>query len=169
MSGVRSRGLRATRAIRRSMSEFTYLSKRLPAILKAFAVGILAGYLFDFLHTPIPWMIGPMIAVATLNLMGVWMYSVPYGRQIGQVILGSAVSLYFTPTVVAELAANFTPNCGGHRSSVRGQRSRRANPESGLRRRRQVHLFRVSPGWRHGDGRAGRAPRRSNCAGGCCP
>jgi len=90
------------------MSEFTYLSKRLPAILKAFAVGILAGYLFDFLHTPIPWMIGPMIAVATLNLMGVRMYSVPYGRQIGQVILGSAASLYFTPTVVAELAANFT-------------------------------------------------------------
>jgi uncharacterized membrane protein AbrB (regulator of aidB expression) len=52
-------------------------------------------------------MIGPMIAIATLNLMGVRMHSVPYGRQMGQVILGSAVSLYFTPTVVAELAANF--------------------------------------------------------------
>lgn len=88
------------------MSEFTNLRERLPAILKALAVGILAGYLFDRLDTPIPWMIGPMIAVATLNLMGVRMHAVPYGRQMGQVILGSAVSLYFTPTVVAALATN---------------------------------------------------------------
>jgi membrane AbrB-like protein len=47
-----------------------------------------------------------MIAVATLNLLGVRMHSPPYARQVGQVILGSAVSLYFTPTVVAALAAN---------------------------------------------------------------
>ncbi len=47
-----------------------------------------------------------MIAVAALNLMGVRMHAVPYGRQMGQVILGSAVSLYFTPTVVAALATN---------------------------------------------------------------
>jgi membrane AbrB-like protein len=88
------------------MAEFTYLRERLPAILKALAVGIPAGFLFDRLHTPIPWMIGPMVAIATFNLMGVRLYSVPYGRQMGQVILGSAVSLYFTPTVVAELGAN---------------------------------------------------------------
>ena len=88
------------------MSEFTNLRERLPAILKALAVGIPVGYLFDRLDTPIPWMIGPMIAVATLNLMGVRMHAVPYGRQMGQVILGSAVSLYFTPTVVAALATN---------------------------------------------------------------
>lgn len=89
------------------MSEFTNLRERLPAILRAIAVGIPAGYLFDYLDTPIPWMIGPMIAVATLNLMGVGMHSPPYARHMGQVILGSAVSLYFTPTVVAALAGNF--------------------------------------------------------------
>ena len=88
------------------MTQSSNLRERLPAILKALAIGIPAGFLFDRLHTPIPWMIGPMVAVATFNLMGVRMFSVPYGRQMGQVILGSAVSLYFTPTVVAELAAN---------------------------------------------------------------
>ena len=88
------------------MSEFTNIQQRLPAILKALAVGIPAGYLFHRLHTPIPWMIGPMIAVATLNLMGVRMYSPPYARHMGQVVLGSAVSLYFTPPVVTALAAN---------------------------------------------------------------
>ena len=90
------------------MSKFIYLRGRLPTILRALAVGVPAGYFFDFVHTPIPWMIGPMIAVAIVNLMGVRMRSVPYGRQMGQVILGSAVSLYFTSSVVAELAANFT-------------------------------------------------------------
>ncbi len=89
------------------MSDFSELRERLPAILKALAVALPAGYLFDRLDTPIPWMIGPMIAVATLNLMGVRMHSPPYARQMGQVILGSAVGLYFTPPVVTELATNF--------------------------------------------------------------
>ena len=89
------------------MGEFVNLRSRLPGILHALAVGIPAGYLFDLLHTPIPWMIGPMIAVASLNLLGVKMHSPPLARQLGQVILGSAVSLYFTPPVVAALAANF--------------------------------------------------------------
>ena len=88
------------------MSELTKLRERLPAILRTLAVGIPAGYLFHLLHAPVPWMIGPMVAVATFNLMGVRMHSPPYARQMGQVILGSAVSLYFTPTVVKELGAN---------------------------------------------------------------
>ncbi len=84
--------------------EFANFWKRLPGVLKALAVGIPAGYVFDLLDTPIPWMIGPMVAVAALNLMGVHMHSPPYARHLGQVILGSAVSLYFTSTVVAALA-----------------------------------------------------------------
>jgi len=86
------------------MSEFSRLRERMSAILKALAIAIPAGYLFDRLGTPIPWMVGPMIAVATLNLMGVRMHSPPFARQMGQVILGSAVGLYFTPPVVTELA-----------------------------------------------------------------
>ena len=92
--------------LRRNLKE---LRKRLPAILTALAVGIPAGYLFSVLETPIPWMIGPMIAVAALNLMGVPMDSPPFARQMGQVLLGSAVSLYFTPPVVTALAANVVP------------------------------------------------------------
>ena len=88
------------------MSEFTNLRDSLPGMLRALAVGIPAGFLFDRLQAPIPWMIGPMIAVATLNLLGVRMHSPPYARQMGQVILGSAVGLYFTPSVVAALAGN---------------------------------------------------------------
>jgi membrane AbrB-like protein len=88
------------------MNEFSNFRGHLPGILKALAVGIPAGFLFAWLHAPIPWMIGPMIAVAAVNLFGVRMHSPPYARQLGQVIIGSAVSIYFTPPVVAALAGN---------------------------------------------------------------
>jgi membrane AbrB-like protein len=88
------------------MKELDNFRQNLPGMVRALLVGIPAGYLFAWLHTPIPWMIGPMIAVAALNLTGVQMHSPPYARQLGQVILGSAVSLYFTPPVVAALAGN---------------------------------------------------------------
>ncbi|MBT5050393.1 MAG: AbrB family transcriptional regulator [Rhodospirillaceae bacterium] len=85
------------------------LRERLPGMLRALAIGVPAGFLFTWLETPIPWMIGPMIAIAVVNLMGMRVHSVPYGRQMGQVILGSAVSIYFTPTVVAALGNHFVP------------------------------------------------------------
>lgn len=85
------------------------LRERLPGMLRALAIGVPAGFLFVWLETPIPWMIGPMIAIAVVNLMGMRVHSVPYGRQMGQVILGSAVSIYFTPTVVAALGDHFLP------------------------------------------------------------
>ena len=88
------------------MSEFTNLRDSLPGMLRALAIGIPAGFLFDRLQAPIPWMIGPMVAVASLNLLGVRLHSPPYARQMGQVILGSAVGLYFTPSVVTALAGN---------------------------------------------------------------
>ncbi len=79
---------------------------RLPGMVRALAIGLPAGWLCDWLNTPIPWMIGPMVAVAAVNLMGVRVHAVPFGRQTGQVILGSAVALYFTPPVVAVLVSN---------------------------------------------------------------
>ncbi len=88
------------------MFDFSSLRQRLPGMLRALAIGIPAGWLFEWLDTPIPWMIGPMVAVAIINLMGFSMFSPPYARQTGQVILGSAVALYFTPPVVAALGAN---------------------------------------------------------------
>lgn len=89
------------------MNEFSGIRDRLPGILRALAVGIPAGALFDWLETPIPWMIGPMIAIAAVNLAGIRMFALPYARQVGQAVIGTAVGLYFTPTVLAALAANF--------------------------------------------------------------
>lgn len=89
------------------MIDLSRFREQLPGLLRALAVALPAGWLFDWLDTPIPWMIGPMVAVAAVNLMGITVYSPPYARQTGQVILGSAVGIYFTPPMVAALITNW--------------------------------------------------------------
>ena len=91
------------------MSIFANFKERLPRMALALAVAIPAGALLAWLETPIPWMIGPMVAVAALNLLGIRAFALPYGRQMGQVVLGSAIGIYFTPPVLVALAANALP------------------------------------------------------------
>lgn len=91
------------------MSIVTNFQERLPRMALALAISIPAGALLAWLETPIPWMIGPMVAVATINLMGIKAFALPYGRQMGQVILGSAIGIYFTPPVLIALGANAFP------------------------------------------------------------
>jgi hypothetical protein len=114
------------------IGEFASFRERLPGILKALAVGIPAGYVFDLLDTPIPWMIGPMIAVANLNLIGLRMHS-PVCPSFG-----SGNSRFSS---VALLYANcYRCTCGelpGDRcrdnSSFLDRRARRIDPEPGFR------------------------------------
>ena len=91
------------------MSIFKNFKERLPRMVLALAISIPAGALLAWLETPIPWMIGPMVAVAAVNLLGFRAFALPYGRQMGQVILGSAIGVYFTPPVLIALGANAFP------------------------------------------------------------
>jgi membrane AbrB-like protein len=61
------------------------------------------GLLCQWLHTPLPWMIGPLFVMATLSLAGVRAIAPPGGRQTGQVIIATALGLYFTPSVAREV------------------------------------------------------------------
>ncbi|MEP7084408.1 MAG: AbrB family transcriptional regulator, partial [Betaproteobacteria bacterium] len=70
------------------------------------AVG--AGALCSWLRTPLPWMIGPLFAVAIARLAGARVDGLPGGRYVGQWIIGSALGLYFTPTVVRQVV-QFAP------------------------------------------------------------
>ncbi len=68
------------------------------------AVGVVAGWICSLLHTPIPWMLGPLVTLAMLRVAGVPVASLPGGRQVGQWIIGTSLGLYFTPYVVREVA-----------------------------------------------------------------
>jgi membrane AbrB-like protein len=66
----------------------------------ALAVGGLAGYVCTLLHTPIPWMLGPLFTIAFLRIGGVNIGAPVAARYAGQWIIGTSLGLYFTPEVV---------------------------------------------------------------------
>ncbi len=66
---------------------------------------VAGGALFAWLRTPLPWMIGPLLTMAALNFSGARLRA-PWGaRQSGQVIIGTALGLYFTPAVAQQVAS----------------------------------------------------------------
>lgn len=66
----------------------------------ALALGALAGYVCTLLHTPIPWMFGPLFTIALLRVAGVDIGTPVLTRYMGQWIIGTSLGLYFTPEVV---------------------------------------------------------------------
>jgi len=66
-------------------------------------VAAVAALLCVWLGTPIPWMIGPLLATALVSILGAPTVSwIPF-RNAGQWIIGTALGLYFTPEVLALL------------------------------------------------------------------
>lgn len=61
----------------------------------------LAALAFEALHTPIPWMLGPLVVVSLVSLVGAPTHSHLPLRNLGQWVIGSALGLYFTPQMAA--------------------------------------------------------------------
>lgn len=78
---------------------------RLPAIAGALAVCAAAGAAAAWLRIPLPWMIGPLVAMAVFQFSGATLAAPPLGREAGQAAIGVTLGLYFTPPVVAEVLA----------------------------------------------------------------
>ncbi|MES2979993.1 MAG: AbrB family transcriptional regulator [Pseudomonadota bacterium] len=55
-------------------------------------------------NTPLPWMIGPLVATGAASMLGAPMLSWDPLRNIGQWTIGCALGLYFTPAVVSLVA-----------------------------------------------------------------
>jgi membrane AbrB-like protein len=81
-------------------------SSRAQRALRVLATALiaLAGALAArWLHLPLPWFTGPLIAVAVVNMAGAHLHPPPAARDGGQWIIGIALGLYFTPDVVREV------------------------------------------------------------------
>ena len=83
------------------------MKRAFAAPLKALLACAAGGALCQVLHTPLPWMIGPLLAMAVLKFRGVDLAAPAGGREAGQVIIGSALGLYFTPVVAHEVLASW--------------------------------------------------------------
>lgn len=73
----------------------------------AVAACALGGALCAWLHVPLPWMVGPLFTMAALKLAGLELAAPRGGREAGQVIIATALGLYFTPAVAREVAGRW--------------------------------------------------------------
>lgn len=62
-----------------------------------------AGAAFAGLRLPLPWMLGPLTAMAICNFAGTALRAPRGARESGQIIIGTALGLYFTPAVAREV------------------------------------------------------------------
>jgi len=69
---------------------------------KGLSIGFAAALFCVAVGAPLPWMIGPLVALAVCRSAGVDCETPRGGRQAGQWLIGTALGLYFTP-LVAEL------------------------------------------------------------------
>jgi len=70
-------------------------------LVATLAGAALAGWAAQALHWPLPWMIGPLLAVAAASMAGAPTRGSPRLRNAGLWVLGTVLGLYFTPAVVA--------------------------------------------------------------------
>lgn len=64
-------------------------------------LALVAALVCGWLRTPLPWMIGPLLATAVASVLGQPTRSFGPFRNAGQCIIGVALGLYFTPQVTA--------------------------------------------------------------------
>jgi uncharacterized protein len=68
-------------------------------------VCVAGGALCAWARTPLPWMIGSILAMAIAQIAGAGFEPVPGGRDAGLVIVGTALGLHFTAPVVHQVAS----------------------------------------------------------------
>ncbi|MFZ4287209.1 AbrB family transcriptional regulator [Variovorax sp. HJSM1_2] len=70
-------------------------------VLGTITLAWVAAQLCIVLHTPLPWMLGPLLATAVASVMGLPTLSWGPLRNGGQWLIGTALGLYFTPQTTA--------------------------------------------------------------------
>jgi uncharacterized protein len=78
--------------------------RKVVPIAGGLAVCVIGGAVCAWLRMPLPWMIGSMLAMASVQMAGAQFEPLPGGRDAGMVIVGVTLGLYFTAPVVHEVA-----------------------------------------------------------------
>jgi membrane AbrB-like protein len=68
-------------------------------------LALAAALLCVWLRTPLPWMIGPLLATSIASVLGAPTRSWPPLRNAAQWLIGTALGLYFTPQVTGLVAS----------------------------------------------------------------
>lgn len=66
-----------------------------------YALALVGGYIASRLSVPLPWMLGPFFLCGACAAFGARLAFFPMGRELGQLAVGLAVGLRFTPATLA--------------------------------------------------------------------
>lgn len=69
----------------------------------ALSICAVSGAAFAQMRMPLPWMTGPLLAMAGCNFAGAELRAPGAARPLGQIVIGTALGLYFTPLVAREV------------------------------------------------------------------
>lgn len=69
--------------------------------LGTYALAAAGGWVASRLSVPLPWMLGPFFVCGTASVAGLSLVFLPMGREFGQMAVGLAVGLRFTPATLA--------------------------------------------------------------------
>ncbi len=72
-------------------------------LVLTYAIAAVAGFAAKAVNMPLPFMLGPFFVMAALSIFGFRSVLVPMGRELGQVAIGVAVGMRFTPAVLAAM------------------------------------------------------------------
>jgi len=75
--------------------------------LAALAACTAGGAVCFVLHTPLPWMTGSLVTMAALKFAGFAVAAPRGGREVGQILIATALGLYFTPTVARQVLGHW--------------------------------------------------------------
>jgi membrane AbrB-like protein len=73
------------------------------SIAKGLLICVCGGLLFASIHIPLPWMLGPLFVAGGVSIFGGDISAIPGGRQAGQLIIGSALGMYFSPEISRQI------------------------------------------------------------------
>jgi hypothetical protein len=79
--------------------------KKVVPVIGALAVCTAGGAMCAWLRTPLPWMIGSILAMSAVQMAGARFEALPGGRDAGMLVVGISLGLYFTAPVLQEVIA----------------------------------------------------------------
>jgi uncharacterized protein len=81
-----------------------FANRRHRATLLALLVAVAGGAAFAWLRAPLPWLVGPLLCCAMVNMATGRLHCPRSIRKAGQWVIGLVLGLYFSREVIAQLA-----------------------------------------------------------------